>query len=370
MPEGGKANGLFNDSIPNETDLVKLRQENNFTLYQAAYHGSPYDFDRFDLGAIGTGEGAQAHSWGFYFAKDREVSERYKEILSNANGEIAIHFRGEKYRVSKDGLAYVKDGLAYVNENSGEFVKGKSLLVLALDLINDTEGSIERAISKLQAKIESIGRLKERALELYEIYARNINIHEEAKNILTNRDGWNIEMPRGVLYEVDVPESSVMLDEDKPLYAQPPQVRKAIVEDYKSRPDYYTVPEDEDVHSSNDGKAFYKDIVFQMRQEGSLTPEKDASLLRNSVGMENITYDCGNDDRCFVVFNGKAVSIIEKYNQAAGIVREASELCKTAEIKYPAIEQEGGKQSCQRSHINHARLRRRSGGSFHIGRKI
>lgn len=27
-------------------------------LNQAAYHGSPYDFDRFDLGAIGTGEGA------------------------------------------------------------------------------------------------------------------------------------------------------------------------------------------------------------------------------------------------------------------------------------------------------------------------
>lgn len=182
MPEGGKANDLFNDSIPNETDLVKLRQENNFTLYQAAYHGSPYDFDRFDLGAIGTGEGAQAHSWGFYFAKDREVSERYKEVLSNAKGEIAIHFRGEKYRVSEDGLAYV-------NENSGEFVKGKIPLELALDLINDTEGSIERAISKLQAKIESIGRLKERALELYEIYARNINIHEEAKNILTNRDG-------------------------------------------------------------------------------------------------------------------------------------------------------------------------------------
>ena len=32
----------------------------NFAVYnQTAYHGSPHKFDTFDLGAIGTGEGAQ-----------------------------------------------------------------------------------------------------------------------------------------------------------------------------------------------------------------------------------------------------------------------------------------------------------------------
>src|SRR5262245_8120346 len=35
-----------------------------------AYHGSPYDFERFDLGKIGTGEGAQAYGHGLYFAEN------------------------------------------------------------------------------------------------------------------------------------------------------------------------------------------------------------------------------------------------------------------------------------------------------------
>ncbi len=86
LPEGGKVNDLFGDSIKDENDLVKLRQENNFTLYQAAYHGSPYDFDRFDLGAIGTGEGAQAHGWGLYFAENRKIAEKYKKLYCTKAG--------------------------------------------------------------------------------------------------------------------------------------------------------------------------------------------------------------------------------------------------------------------------------------------
>ena len=35
-----------------------------------AYHGSPHDFDRFDLSKIGTGEGAQAYGHGLYFAEN------------------------------------------------------------------------------------------------------------------------------------------------------------------------------------------------------------------------------------------------------------------------------------------------------------
>ena len=47
----------FFHSIPTDEDLVKLREEYP-GFYQRAWHGSPYDFDAFDLGAIGMGEGA------------------------------------------------------------------------------------------------------------------------------------------------------------------------------------------------------------------------------------------------------------------------------------------------------------------------
>ena len=39
-----------------------------------AYHSSPYDFDKFDLSKIGTGEGAQVYGHGLYFAENPAVS--------------------------------------------------------------------------------------------------------------------------------------------------------------------------------------------------------------------------------------------------------------------------------------------------------
>ena len=44
-----------------------------------AYHGSPHDFDRFDLSKIGTGEGAQAYGHGLYFAENEGVAKGYRD---------------------------------------------------------------------------------------------------------------------------------------------------------------------------------------------------------------------------------------------------------------------------------------------------
>ena len=50
-------------------------------LFQTAYHGSPYDFDAFDTGKIGTGEGAQAYGHGLYFAEHPDVAKGYKDRI-------------------------------------------------------------------------------------------------------------------------------------------------------------------------------------------------------------------------------------------------------------------------------------------------
>lgn len=47
-----------------------------------AYHGSPYDFDKFDLSKIGTGEGAQSYGHGLYFAENPAVAADYKGKLT------------------------------------------------------------------------------------------------------------------------------------------------------------------------------------------------------------------------------------------------------------------------------------------------
>jgi hypothetical protein len=46
-----------------------------------AYHGSPHGFDKFDIGKVGTGEGAQAFGHGLYFADNEDVAKGYRDRL-------------------------------------------------------------------------------------------------------------------------------------------------------------------------------------------------------------------------------------------------------------------------------------------------
>lgn len=54
-----------------------------------AFHGSPHDFDKFDLSKIGTGEGAQAYGHGLYFAENEATAKAYREGLSYT--QVAIN---------------------------------------------------------------------------------------------------------------------------------------------------------------------------------------------------------------------------------------------------------------------------------------
>jgi hypothetical protein len=53
-----------------------------------AFHGSPYDFDRFSTGSIGTGEGSQLHGQGLYFTEDQNVARQYKNKPRKGPGKM------------------------------------------------------------------------------------------------------------------------------------------------------------------------------------------------------------------------------------------------------------------------------------------
>ena len=74
--KGAKVRGL--SSLPESEDYI------------TAYHGTAADFDKFDIGKIGTGEGAQAYGHGLYFAEADLVGKEYKEGL----GKI-VKYAGE-----------------------------------------------------------------------------------------------------------------------------------------------------------------------------------------------------------------------------------------------------------------------------------
>lgn len=338
----------------------------NFAVYnQPAYHGSPHEFDKFDLGAIGSGEGAQAHGWGLYFAQDRKVSERYRKKLArkNRNKGVILYDGKEDAEVSNAMRYYGSAGLysALSKESRDEVKAKKEISNILVGMQNDIERwdkqvkFYQKYIDRIkenpklsitaflkEAPKEDVSKLKDivdDARFLAGMRGQRTNIKGvldklQAKqemplnekdfltryaNILENLDvdKLEVDISTGSLLEVDIPENDVLLDEDKPLSEQPEKVRQAIQEYYRQRPENYNVPKSENDLGVEIGKQFYKDVVFQMYKEGHKeSPERAASELLNKLGIKGITYDGYRDGRCYVVFDDKAISIIERYNQS------------------------------------------------------
>ena len=78
-----------------------------------AYHGSPYDFDRFDASKIGTGEGAQAYGHGLYFAGNEATAIQYRdELKSMLDKEPPQDLRdevSEAWRMWQDALGQERE---------------------------------------------------------------------------------------------------------------------------------------------------------------------------------------------------------------------------------------------------------------------
>ena len=257
-------------------------------FYQSAWHGTPHRFDEFSLDAIGTGEGAQAHGWGLYFAEDRKVSEGYKNRLT---GRFSFSYKGVKGEHLKPSSEETQAIRAVLRD----FYDGK-----ASDLAEAYNGQIRE-----QEKILA----DEHAAEWQKNMAR------DRLAALKDIDVNQLIVDTGQLFEVDIPENDVLLDEQKELEDQPKAVREAIMAYFNSRPDSYIPIASPDEVRGSTGRNFYRDVVFQMAREGAADAEKAASELLNSLGIKGITYEGGRDGRCFVVFDDKAIKVLDTYYQ-------------------------------------------------------
>lgn len=275
--------------ISKQTGDAQLEQ----VFEQRAWHGSSHDFDKFDLGYIGTGEGAQAHGWGLYFAGNKDISQGYANKLSNPVGEVNV--AGIIYSIGRGGGSWRVRNIA-----TGELIS-KMKIVKAISALYTEQGK-DKALKYLKDKADQTRKFKKIWIDAY--------------NWLKNQEVDDSQWHNGKLYEVEIPDIGTLLDEQKSLSEQPSKVKKAILDYYRSRPDEYIAPKDETLTGNNmTGKEFLKDVIFQLRREGSNTPERDASLLLNSFGINGITYYGNRDGRCYVVFDDKAIQIIDKYNQ-------------------------------------------------------
>ena len=406
---------IVNNSIPNENDLDKLRKQYNYQYYQAAWHGSPHDFDEFDLGAIGTGEGNQAHGWGLYFAKDKKIAENYRDILGANSIEIVTE--KTKYKINEDAEWY--------DEKTGNVISDENPLSMALTEIAEV-GSNDKAIKSLhkfidskkgkntqfvisQTKraVEAIKLLKESKFtkqewksifkveipnetellpEQYPISGYSRYVRDSLKNGLHKMSEEQLERFTSLLIKyhkgsiigdewtnkythfmdvgyiiselhnknktindinkiqkrnIDKFLKSVGIDEDIDIIAGNENLLEAVYK--KFRYDLYPQYEKEKqlereredkailnvktnvygaLEKTNiDGKQLYSFLSHALGNDEhfnlhNVKNAKKASKFLNSIGIKGIYYDGEQDGRCYVVFDDKAIKVIEKYNQS------------------------------------------------------
>ena len=127
----------------------------------------------------------------------------------------------------------------------------------------------------------------------------------------------------GKLYHVEIPDNDVLIDEQKTYDEQPAKVRKSLEKlvhgltleqlenwnDVRRLGKAKVIAEIMDTLSESDGMNIYGTI------SDLVDGQQEASELLNQYGIKGITYHDEQSGRGFVVFDDKAISIIEKFNQ-------------------------------------------------------
>ncbi len=105
--------------------------------YVTAWHGSRADFDRFDTGFMGTGEGAQAYGWGLYFTDTKEIAEKtYRDRLAGAQymvgGQTLQEWADDNFKSL--GVPYAQ-AVRTIERQLSRFDSPQELLDVTRDLI-------------------------------------------------------------------------------------------------------------------------------------------------------------------------------------------------------------------------------------------
>jgi hypothetical protein len=266
------------------------------------YHGSPHKFDKFDMSKIGTGEGAQAYGHGLYFAESPGVAQSYAKNLARPVAEFPTGMKVDMQQPISRGqwrtatqsddpvMEQALRALEYNKGNAGSAAK-------ALDSFDDAE-----------------------AIDLLNHWAAN-------PSSMPNID------PGSNLYKVDIPDESIprMLDWDKPLSEQAPEVHSALKNLAARDAQKYGEGGGVDYYMGDPDSYAGGDLIRYMREQQN--HEEIASYL-NSQGIPGIRYldqtsrDAGEGTSNFVLFDDQLPRILEVNGQPTGLLSYADEAKK------------------------------------------
>ena len=184
--------------------LDAYMQRNGLQQNLMAYHGSPYNIEKFDPKKIGTGEGAQAYGYGLYFAESKDVAQGYR---------VRLAYEPEKMRVGGKQINAVYktiENAAVKMPPEKAQIEYEKLEILERLMMNEMPGDLQDAADAMSpATREWFDKTVKPSFETY-----------------------------GNLYTVDIPDAVVakMLDFDAPISSQSQEIQ-VLARQYNIQPE-------------------------------------------------------------------------------------------------------------------------------------
>lgn len=325
--------GMLIASEPKDPGPVEwqLNRAGDTVREQRGFHGGA-DFDTFNLDYAGSGEGGSAHGWGAYAAlektspfslddsakkshtRGKDTAKKYRAKMPEYDTATVV-LKGKRWNINEEDVVEAPDGIdpdgstiaaiLAIHRAKGDITQARSAL--------EHEGQkLSKDIQELQQEIrtapnDSFRENLSNMLYYDEIFLRE---NQRAYDLLKNLDTveYKLQEHRGRVYTVEVPEFDVLLHEDLPMSKQPKKVRESVQkllsddsQDMFMRTGLEYVLKDD-----MRGASFYNRLVYYL---GS---KEEASYLLNHYGIEGIYAFGRNDGPIAVVFNDKAIQILNK----------------------------------------------------------
>lgn len=285
----------------------------NETFNQTAWHGSPYNFDSFDLGAIGSGSGANMHGWGLYFAGNKKEIQAYKKILGK---------KGFGYKVD------IPESDSMMDEDT-VFKKMPSKIQQAVTTVYNTFSDEQKRIFAEKMLGNLSASKDESALkESIQDYKACVRFFDVAIN-KTKIPAFRLRASKRSMLRFGYTEEQVekMISDVDYAQAEKAQFKASHAKDIDSKQEKLELMKQE---RENENARTLKNVMSVLTESNSVrfvgsqiynaltaaldNDIKNTSLALKNAGVEGISYK-GKEGKCYVVFDDKAVSIIEKFNQ-------------------------------------------------------
>lgn len=295
------------------------------TFQQTAWHGSPFRFDKFSTENIGTGEGAQAHGWGVYFAGDRNVSESYRKKLRSGQS------RGQLYKVDipdNDVLLDEQKNFAEQPESVRSALRAvyESFPAEKLALVRDELKALVGRDAALEEDGDGLRRERQELLSRRRAL-NTVNTERPSENRGLFSENGNpklFELGLKYLHEMYSEEQIARLESDAAYLASEKDAVTAGLAEVKRKMEKNERRIEEkraEEKASIDGASLDE---LLSRMDGSLlyngvsimagSPQAASETL-NAHDVKGITYEGELDGRSYVVFDDSAVEVMRTYYQ-------------------------------------------------------